>query len=425
MNQQMVIFEDSGFENLLPLVYWRAVFELRCGRDTLLDKIRMLFPDGQIGLCVRAELEAVTRVRLDLPVNSDIRAAGQQVLLINGRWLADKPLPRIPVDGALRCKGQILAANVSAQRFAEATAKGVSIDSLSAFTQSLQPVEATSDYSLINYPWDLVHANGRELVRQWRDQDAAVLGTVCEGVHLLNRSAIHIGPDAILKPGVVLDACDGPIYIDRGAVISPNVSVQGPCYIGGNCLIQPAAVIHADTSIGPVCKAGGEIEASIMHSHSNKQHHGFLGHSYVGQWVNCGAGMTNSDLKNTYGPVKVPINGRDVDSGLTFVGLTMGDHSKVGINAVFPTGAVVGFASNIFTATYPLRFVPSFSWVTDAGRVDFDPVKGLQIARRVMARRNVALLDEEEQLFLALPQISRRFEQQPNSRRSIQPGQPG
>ena len=107
-------------------------------------------------------------------------------------------------------------------------------------------------------------------------------------------------------PCVVLDAEEGPIYIGRNVKISPHTSIQGPCYIGDNTLIQANAVIRENTSIGPVCKVGGEIEASIIHSYSNKQHDGFLGHSYLGQWINIAADAINSDLKNTYGSVRVP-----------------------------------------------------------------------------------------------------------------------
>ena len=33
---------------------------------------------------------------------------------------------------------------------------------------------------------------------------------------------------------------------------------------------------------------------------SNKAHDGFVGHSYLGEWVNLGALTTTSDLKNNY-----------------------------------------------------------------------------------------------------------------------------
>ena len=145
-------------------------------------------------------------------------------------------------------------------------------------------------------------------------------------------------------------------------------------------------MIHAGTTIGPVCKVGGEIEASILHGYSNKQHDGFLGHSYVGTWVNIAADCINSDLKNTYGTVRVPINGRPVETGEMFVGMLVGDYSKLGINVSFPTGAVVGFCSSVFAAQSP-KFVPSFVWVDGDAWMSFDEDRGMEIVEKVMARR--------------------------------------
>jgi UDP-N-acetylglucosamine diphosphorylase/glucosamine-1-phosphate N-acetyltransferase len=209
---------------------------------------------------------------------------------------------------------------------------------------------------------------------------------------------------------VVLDAEEGPIYIGANVKISPHVSIQGPCYIGEDTLIQASAVIREATSIGPVCKVGGEVEASIIHSYSNKQHDGFLGHSYLGQWINIAADSINSDLKNTYGKVRVPINGIEVDSGQMFVGLTVGDHSKCGINSSFATGSIVGFSANLFMSAHIPKFVPSFAWYTDSCRESYDAQRGLEVARKVMARRKVELAAAQQRLYIRLMDEAKRHE---------------
>ena len=191
--------------------------------------------------------------------------------------------------------------------------------------------------------------------------------------------------------------------------IGPHVTITGPCYIGDRCLIQPGAII-AGSSIGPVCKIGGEVEASVFQGYSNKQHDGFLGHSYIGQWVNIGADTITSDLKNTYGSVRVPINGRLVDSAEMFVGSIIGDHTKTGINVGLPTGCVIGFASNVFVSRYVPQFVPSFSWLVDDGLQTNDPKRALAVARKVMARRQQQLTKVEEGLFLSIVEEARRCE---------------
>jgi UDP-N-acetylglucosamine diphosphorylase/glucosamine-1-phosphate N-acetyltransferase len=149
-----------------------------------------------------------------------------------------------------------------------------------------------------------------------------------------------------------------------------------------------------------MCKVGGEVEESIIHGYSNKQHAGFLGHAYIGAWVNLGADTNNSDLKNNYGKVTVQIGNQLVDTGLQFVGLTMGDHSKSAINSMFNTGTVVGVSSNIFGSGFPPKYVPSFSWGA-AGETftTFSIDRAIEVARRMMARRKIELTATEEKLF--------------------------
>jgi len=227
---------------------------------------------------------------------------------------------------------------------------------------------------------------------------------------MLNEAAIHVGRDSVLKPGVVLDAEHGPIFIGESVTIAPNASIEGPCYIGDGSLIQPGAVLRDAMSIGQRCKVGGELESSVIHGFSNKQHDGFLGHSYVAEWVNLAADTVNSDLKNTYGTVRVPINGVEVESGQMFVGLTIGDHSKTGIGQMFPTGAVVGFGSNIATCEFAPKFVPSFTWLTASARKLYELGRCLDVAKRVMGRRQTDMTAAQEALFRQLPGLAEMAE---------------
>jgi UDP-N-acetylglucosamine diphosphorylase/glucosamine-1-phosphate N-acetyltransferase len=164
--------------------------------------------------------------------------------------------------------------------------------------------------------------------------------------------------------------------------------------------VKANSTIYENTSIGPVCKVGGEIEGSIIHGYSNKQHSGFLGHSYLGAWVNLGAGTNTSDLKNNYSSVKVHLGSEEIDTGLQFVGLTMGDHSKSAINSVFNTGTIVGVSSNIAGTGFPPKFVPSFSWSAPGETFTTYKVdRAIDVARKVMARRKVEFTKVDETLF--------------------------
>lgn len=410
----VVVFEDEAYRNLLPLVYWRATFELRCGRDSLLAKMRHAYADASFGVSVRRELREVVCQRVEL--TSELPANTDRVLYLNGRLRLAEPVVVEVWPSVGVCDGVIvyvaadarLASRLATLDFTDNREVERAVDGLPRCDVSL-PVR-----SWMRYPWDLVHATGGELVRQWNVSGGdGIQGRVDPGAYLLNEKAIHVGPDTRIKPCTVLDAEDGPIFIGRGVTVSPNCTIQGPCFIGDGTLIQPGAVIRDGTSIGPVCKVGGEVEASVIHGYSNKQHDGFLGHSYLGEWINVAADCINSDLKNTYGEVSVPINGVETRTGETFMGLTMGDHAKTGVNLSFPTGAVVGFASNVFLSQHPPKFVPSFSWYTDEGHADYDPQRGLAVARKVMARRRRKLTSAEERLFLEIPALAHAVERRP------------
>lgn len=404
---RVIVFEDDGYANLLPLVYWRCVGALRCGQYTLAERAARALGVTATDLWCRAEMADVAASRSGLPVN---RPAEAGTLLVNARWLATGPVDIAPAPHVGVVGDSVVYVHCDASLASKLNAGAVLEGKLGTHVSSVATRRAAGG-KLIAYPWDLVAAN-HECLTADLDGGGTIDGVIDAGAHALNRAAIHVAAGARVKAGAVLDAEGGPIFIDEGAVISPNAVIQGPCYVGKRALVQPGAVIRENTSIGPVCKVGGEIEGTIIHGHSNKQHDGFLGHAYVAEWCNLGADTVNSDLKNTYGSVRVEINGRAIDSGSQFVGLFMGDHSKTGINQAFSTGSVVGFGCNVATSALPPKFVPSFSWLTDAGRSTYAVERCLAVARTVMGRRKVAMSDAEVALFQRLPEIAARHESQ-------------
>jgi UDP-N-acetylglucosamine diphosphorylase/glucosamine-1-phosphate N-acetyltransferase len=407
--KRVILFEDDGYRGLLPLLYWRTVGELLCGYCSLLKRHAPAGIGEVTDLWVRQELAAVSAQRHRLPVNEPIQPApSDEILLVNARYLpAEAPHEVRPGTVGL-VEGQIALVNLPADQAAELDPRTMmSLRPADAPFKNLAQVEAPG--AMIDYPWDLISHNQRLLVKDWSGE-AQRLGQIADGAHLIRPESISVGLDACVMPGAVLDATDGPIYLGPRVTVSPSAVVQGPCYIGEQTLIQPGAAIRHACCLGPRCKLGGEIEATIIQGYSNKQHDGFLGHAYLGEWVNLGAGTVNSDLKNTYGPVRVPINGREIDSGQTFAGTFIGDHAKTGIGQRFSTGTVVGFAANVATSTFPPKFIPSFSWMTDRGTEHYDPQRCLAVARKVMSRRNVTMSSPEEELFLKLPALAATVE---------------
>jgi UDP-N-acetylglucosamine diphosphorylase/glucosamine-1-phosphate N-acetyltransferase len=383
---QLALFEDYGFRDLLPLTWLRPACELRCGRDRLVDKITRHTGQPVARLYVRPTLAAAAAERW--PVATD---TGGDTWLLNSRAMVTGDLAPPPAGTAWMVGDDLAALHLPGDAWRGVTAD-VFLDRarLAAWLANFTAVPAPNELRLIRFPWELPLANAAELRRQCGDGGVQA-GRIYPGAHLLNPAAIHVAAAAVVKPGVVLDAEDGPIHIDAGAVIQPNAVLEGPCYVGPGTIIRPGAVIRSGTTLGPVCRVGGEIEASIIHGYSNKQHDGFLGHSYVAEWVNLGADTVTSDLKNTYGPVRVFLNGTGVDTGEQFVGATIGDHAKTGIGTILPTGVIIGVAANVFSQSAVPKFVPSFAWCTDAGMTEYHLDKAVAIARLVMGRRRVEL----------------------------------
>jgi UDP-N-acetylglucosamine diphosphorylase/glucosamine-1-phosphate N-acetyltransferase len=393
MIDRLCIFEDQHYRRLLPLAYTRPVYDLRLGILTLREKIQHQYQKFPITLHVRKFLaDLVRQQNPGVAVNAP---GDKSCLFVNGRIVASADVAKkLSPDGPDMAYVQgdtLVAARVSGAALA-AIASNLPDTLTPALVASLPNTDV--DWKMIGYPWDLVAANGPEIVSDFAllssDSDQRIRGTVYDGAHLVNPGNIVIGEGSKVKPGVVLDGESGPIYIGKNATIFPNAVIEGPAFIGDRTLIKVGAKIYENTSIGQVCKVGGEVEESVIHSYSNKQHDGFLGHAYLGMWVNLGADTNNSDLKNNYGSVKLVIDGETVDSGSMFMGLVMGDHSKSSINSMFNTGTVVGVSSNIFGGGFPPKSIPSFAWGGADGMATYVIDKALEVARRVMTkpRRN-------------------------------------
>ena len=208
-----------------------------------------------------------------------------------------------------------------------------------------------------------------------------------------------------------INVAKGPVYIGRDAEVMEGACLRGPIAMCPHSVVNMGGKIYGATTLGPYCKVGGELNNVVMTGYSNKAHDGFLGNAVIGEWCNLGAGCTASNLKNTYGPVRLwsYATGSFVKTGLQFCGLIMGDHTKAGINTMFNTATVVGVGCNIYGSGFPRNFVASFS---EGGASGFDDVslnKFFDIARRVMARRHVELTDTDVEIFKSIYEIAETY----------------
>jgi UDP-N-acetylglucosamine diphosphorylase/glucosamine-1-phosphate N-acetyltransferase len=232
--------------------------------------------------------------------------------------------------------------------------------------------------------------------------------TLPTGVHVIGDHALHLAPDAEVEPGTVLDLRGGPIVLGRRARVAGLTRLEGPAAVGSHTQVLGGR-IRAGTTLGPGCRVAGEVEASIFQANSNKYHDGFIGHAFVGEWVNLGAMTTNSDLKNTYGTVKVWRDGQLVDTNEQKVGAMIGDHVKTGIGSLIDTGTVIGVAANVYggSAVLATKWVPSFAWGTPPKLSLHDPMRALETMHEVMRRRGVTLTDAYREMMDAVFDITR------------------
>jgi UDP-N-acetylglucosamine diphosphorylase / glucose-1-phosphate thymidylyltransferase / UDP-N-acetylgalactosamine diphosphorylase / glucosamine-1-phosphate N-acetyltransferase / galactosamine-1-phosphate N-acetyltransferase len=234
--------------------------------------------------------------------------------------------------------------------------------------------------------YDLLTALERLLIADCADFLAAPHSGVPEGAVVLGDPKQLIVLGAAVEPGVVFDLRQGAVVLDQGAEVRSGSRLEGPLYVGPGTRVL-GGFIRASV-FGPECRVRGEIAASVFLGYANKSHDGFVGHSVIGQWVNLGAGTTTSNLKNTYGPVRLEVEGERIDTGRLNLGSLIGDHAKTAIGTMLGTGTVISAGANVFGQAGPPKYVPPFAWgCTGSERMSEDGF--LRIAERVMSRRNV------------------------------------
>jgi UDP-N-acetylglucosamine diphosphorylase/glucosamine-1-phosphate N-acetyltransferase len=239
--------------------------------------------------------------------------------------------------------------------------------------------------------WDFIATLPEQLAEDIPFRAKGMEATELTSATVLGTAGVFVEEGAEIGPQVVLDASAGPILIRKGAVISPFTHLIGPIAIGRGSQILGDRL--ATSSIGDHCKVRGEFSNSIVLGHSNKGHAGFVGHSYLGRWVNLGAMTTTSNLKNTYGPVQLWTPSGVKSTGQQFLGTLFGDHAKTGIGTMLSTGTVIGAGANVFGANTPPKVIPPFAWGNSEPYDTYDVTRFLVVAERAMARRHVELGD--------------------------------
>lgn len=241
--------------------------------------------------------------------------------------------------------------------------------------------------------YDLLTALEQLLPADCADFLAAPRDPVPEGSLILGDPANVVSLGAHIEPGVVFDVRHGAVVLEEGVEVRSGTRIEGPTYAGTGVKLL-GGFVRASV-FGPECRVRGEVGSSVFLGYANKSHDGFVGHSVVGHWVNLGAGTTTSNLKNTYGTVRLEVAGQRIDTGRLNLGTLFGDHAKTAIGTMLPTGTVVSVGANVFGARPPPKYVPPFAWGDEGGRMSEEGF--LRVAERVLPRRNVELTAERRE----------------------------
>ncbi len=413
---RLCLVEDLAVAGLEPLTLTRPVYDLRLGQGTLGSKIARALGVGpgpaRRGVVIRTYLEAIQRHRdPHTAVNDPEWLTRDSLLVANGRWVPpsgfEKPDLGAPWVGL--CEGQPAVACVGPDR-----ATGLTAHTVDAWFDDLLSRPEVDRVDLggawIHRPWDLVSLNNDHIVRDFHETGkVGISNRHLSTIALVGPSdRLFIHETARIDPYTVFDTTSGPISVGANVWVQPFTRLEGPTFIGpGTHLFR--ANLRGGVTIGPTCRIGGEVEASIVHGFSNKYHEGFLGHAYIGEWVNLGAITSNSDLRNDYGEVAVPLQGDPVATGQAKVGCFLGDHTRTGLGSMLNTGTSAGVMCNILPAGPLLpKHVPSFSAVL-YGRVaaGFPLEQMFATARIVKGRRGQDFPAVEEQLYLDLYEQTR------------------
>jgi glucose-1-phosphate thymidylyltransferase len=403
---QIVVFEDERVSHLYPITVGRPAYTILCGSLRLVDWLQGL--DASCIAVVREHLVEIQRQDFGFLAELPGDSSNVPTLLLNARLVPCRTvlesLEQIMHNahaGIIRSGKSLAAALLPpgtmppppslTSSHLDAYLVGLGLDDLSPLDVELP---------LLEFPHDVVRYNQETMIENLSYRlESGQYREIAEGV--------FAAKDAHLSSFVVTDTKTGPILLDEHASIGPYAYLSGPAYVGPRTRVIEHASIKDSVSIGHTAKIGGEVEASVIESYTNKQHHGFMGHSYLGSWINLGAGTCNSDLKNTYGEVSMEYRGRRVSTGMQFIGCIIGDYSKSAINTGIFTGKTVGVCSMLYG--FVTTNVPSFvNYARLFGQVtELPPDVMVATQRRMFTRREVTQRPCDQQLIQDMYELTR------------------
>ena len=374
-----ILFDGTVRNALLPFTFTRPVADIRVGILTIREKWEKHLGSTTTTLTEEYLSDKFPMVEME------------ENVMLNASFLPNDILVEMIIS--LEKNQAIFQGEEVIAFYTNDTQEEVDFDTYEIF-------EFNEECIKIEHTWDIFQKNDSalredfELITEDRKSQP-----IPKSVNVIAPENIFIEEGAKLE-FVTLNASTGPIYIGKNAEIMEGSVIRGPFALCESGRVKLATKVYGATTVGPHSVIGGEVNNSVLFGYSNKGHDGFLGNSVLGEWCNIGADSNNSNLKNNYEEVKLWSYETEnfAKTGLQFCGLMMGDHSKCGINTMFNTGTVVGVSVNIFGSGFPRNFVPSFSWGGNSGFVTYLTKKAFEVAKVVMARRNVEFTEQDAQI---------------------------
>ncbi len=396
--KNIILFDSDIRDQLLPITYTRPVCELRIGILTIREKWE-LWLKGKVSYITQDYLSE----KYPISIASDN-------LVINGAVLPDAQLcqliQNLKFNEALLKNGELIAARLDERQFYNLMEDN-DIEELEGFE-----LEESTKLLAINHVWDIFSFNDSAMRSDFamltKGRTSAPLSKTNQ--LLGDASQFFIEEGATIECSI-LNTKTGPIYIGKNAEVMEGCVIRGGLALCEGSTLKIGAKIYGATTIGPHSKVGGEVNNSVIIGHSNKAHEGYLGNSVLGEWCNIGADTNTSNLKNNYEPVKLWDYTKDsfVKTGMQFLGLIMGDHSKCAINTMFNTGTVVGVSANIYGAGFPRNFIPSFTWGGTGGLETYPFNRAIDTMERVLARRQMTVSNEDRDILKFIFDFSARY----------------
>ena len=393
MTRGLVLFEDERWPDLAPLTDLLPVPALAFGASDLASRWRATVTEPLLAIEARAGAMGVWRERA---AHARAPHAGaDEVLAVNaavlpGPWLA--AVSRVTASALFVAGDRLVGARLADAAVTRGLGTG---ERFAGFLAGLglprHPVEAR----FIARPWQMVEWNAEAITADLARARGEVRGEVHALTAVVQPERVTVAQGARVDAYAVLDAREGPIAIGPGAVVLSHTVVIGPCVVGAGTHLLGGVV--GRSTIGPGCRIAGEVDECVWQGRANKRHHGFVGHSLIGEWANLGALTTTSDLKNNYGTVRVHAGGAEVDTGLIKLGALIGGGVKTGIGTLLPTGAMVGTGSHLFGGgRYAPKHLPAFSWWDGESVREYQLDKFVATARVAMGRRGADLAPADE-----------------------------